>query len=229
MTSLLKQGSRCWFKRENFQTTVLKGLPVFSDINEKFTQRFKATVLQADFRTPKLSNSTSRFQVQHLLPNQQGLLSGAGSLFPSHQRMGLWKDSDLWVRDSYKRSVQAQWQAAHLVTDELVSWRAEPMYLANDRAAMLIKSMWIVKKSKYWLYTKCPWWIDSSCCVLLPFQHIHSNYMCNSEFALNLFVFTGILCFQGFANDKVLHSAPGKDLSPYPELSLQHTLASCNK
>lgn len=147
-----------------------------------------------------LTSRDPNFPIPHLgfrsstLPSiQQGLVSGTASLFPSHQRIGLWEDSDLWVRDSYKWSVQALWQAAHLVTDELVSWRAEPMYLANDRTAMLIESMWMVKKSKYRLYTKCPWWIDSSCCVLFWSQCIHSNYTCNSKFSLNLFLFTGTL------------------------------------
>lgn len=189
-------------------------------MNRKWIQIFKATELQAgayqitsrDWNSPMPYLS---FRSSTLPCKQQGLLSGTASPFPSHQGTGLWEDSDLWVRDSYKWCVQALWQAAHLVTDELVSRRAEPMYLVNDRTAMLIKSMWIVKKSKYGLYTKCPWWIDSSYCALLWFPCIHTNYTCNSKFSLNLFLFTGTLHFQVFANDKVLYSAPEKDLSPY--------------
>lgn len=132
-------------------------------------------------------------QAWHIHPFLAARPASRYSQFPSHQRIGLWEDSDLWAPDSYKWCVQALWQAVHLVTDELVSRRAEPMYLANDRTAMLIESMWIVKKSKYGLYTKCLWWIDSSCCALLWSQCIHPNYMCNSKFSLNLFVFTGTL------------------------------------
>ena len=197
--ALLKKHSRLRFKREKSKNSDLKWLSVFSDINGKWIQKFKATVLQAGayqltsrdpdlpipclgFRssTPPLLSSEVCYQVQ--LPYFQAIKgSDSGKILISG------------YTDSYKWSVQALWQAAHLVTDELVSWKAEPMYLANDRTAMLIESMWIVKKSKYRLYTKCPWWIDSSSCALLPFQCIHSNYTCNSKFSLNLFLFAGTL------------------------------------
>lgn len=42
-------------------------------------------------------------------------------------------------------------------------------------------------------YTKCPRWTDLSCCVVLWFQYIHSNYTCNSKFSWNLFLITGML------------------------------------
>lgn len=80
--------------------------------------------------------------------NWQGLLSALASLFSNPSKdPTLRKDSNLWVPDSYKWCVPPLCQAARLVTDELVSCRAEPMYLANDKTAMAIESVWIVRKA----------------------------------------------------------------------------------
>lgn len=167
-------------------------MSVLLDIGGKVRQKpeLQAGASHPTWRKP-------HFAMVHLAPGPASslkaarLLPGTPSLFPRPGWIKLWEDSDLGGCDSNKWAMQGLWQAAHWVTDELVSRRAEPMYLANDKSAMLIESMWIAKKSKYRLYTKCPWWIDSSCCVLLWFQCIHSNYTCNSKFSLNLFLFTG--------------------------------------